>query len=155
MELMTVTAIIGVLSMMAVPTFRKYMMRARTTEAVTNLRHVYDASVAYFAQERVDRTGAQRARGFPRSVPLTPGGWCLTGEKLPVRDADWQAETWQELSFMPTRPFYYNYEYTSAGERAESSFSARAIGDLDCDGDLSTFERMGRADTVGNVIGSG
>lgn len=155
MELMTVTAIIGILSMMAVPVFRRYMARARSTEAVMNLRHMYDASVAYFAQESVGRGGQLRARAFPRSEALTPGEWCVTGEKLPVRDSDWNSQTWQSLSFMPTRPFYYNYEYESDGEYAEASFSARAVGDLDCDTVKSTFERMGRADSVSNVAGSG
>lgn len=39
----------------------------------------------------------------------------------------------------------------ASGKGAEASFTARAIGDLDCDGVHSTFELVGRVDGQGRA----
>ena len=40
-------------------------------------------------------------------------------------------------------PFYYWYQYVSAGTETGSNFQAYAYGNLDCDSVYSTFERSG------------
>ena len=52
-------------------------------------------------------------------------------------------------------PHYYSYEYVSEGTGTSARFTARAVGDLDCDGVLSTFERVGAVDAALNVMGGG
>lgn len=59
----------------------------------------------------------------------------------------WSHPTWRALNFKIDSPHRYQYEYVSDGK----SFTARAIGDLDCDGVLSTFERVGLIDRDGNI----
>ncbi len=49
-ELMVVVAIIGLLSAVAVPNFKKYQARSRTTEAKLQLAAVYTAQQAFYAQ---------------------------------------------------------------------------------------------------------
>ena len=40
-------------------------------------------------------------------------------------------------------PFLYAYQIETSGDGANAQFTVRAVGDLDCDGDHSTFERIG------------
>ena len=42
---------------------------------------------------------------------------------------------------------------TALGVVVGESFAARALGDLNCDGALSTFERVGTVDAEGDVDG--
>jgi hypothetical protein len=49
-------------------------------------------------------------------------------------------------------PHYYRYEYEVAADGR--SFSARALGDLDCDGVYSTFEMVGDVAPDGTVTGA-
>ena len=65
----------------------------------------------------------------------------------------WGAAGWQALNFGVRDPFYYQYQFISSGTGTNAKFTARAIGDLNCDGRLSTFERIGRVDDENNVTG--
>ncbi len=49
-ELMVVVAIIGILAAIAVPNVSKYMMKARQSEAKTNLAAIYSANKALFVE---------------------------------------------------------------------------------------------------------
>lgn len=91
----------------------------------------------FFAGSNDDAT----ARTFPPSVELTParGACCKAGGKCKADPTLWQAEGWKNLNFSVDADFYYSYEFLSDG----SSYTARAIGDLDCNGVYSTFEWRG------------
>lgn len=54
-ELMIVVAILGILAVVAVPALQKYMRRAKTAEAKTQLAKIYDAASSYFKSEHADR----------------------------------------------------------------------------------------------------
>lgn len=58
----------------------------------------------------------------------------------------WESMTWMALQFSVNNPHYYSYEFTSSGEGEAAKFTARAIGDLDCDGTFSTFEISAKAE---------
>lgn len=58
-ELMIVVAILGILAVVAVPALQKYMARAKTAEAKTQLAKIYDASSSYFKAEHADRGATQ------------------------------------------------------------------------------------------------
>ncbi|WP_146658063.1 type IV pilin protein, partial [Enhygromyxa salina] len=47
-ELMIVVAILGILAVVAVPALQKYMRRAKTAEAKTQLAKIYDAASSFF-----------------------------------------------------------------------------------------------------------
>lgn len=53
------------------------------------------------------------------------------------------APTWAALNFNPGQDHYYAYAYRSRGTGVDSVFFASAYGDLDDDGELSTFGRFG------------
>ena len=54
-ELMIVVAIIGILAAVAIPSFVKYIRRSKTTEAMMNLRKIYDSSITYYVSELATR----------------------------------------------------------------------------------------------------
>jgi prepilin-type N-terminal cleavage/methylation domain-containing protein len=58
-ELMIVVAILGILAVVAVPALQKYMRKAKTAEAKTQLAKIYDAASSYFKSEHADRGATQ------------------------------------------------------------------------------------------------
>ncbi|PRQ09939.1 type IV pilin protein [Enhygromyxa salina] len=54
-ELMIVVAILGILAVVAVPALQKYMRRAKTAEAKTQLAKIYDSASSFFKSEHADR----------------------------------------------------------------------------------------------------
>ncbi|MBU0551801.1 pilin [Myxococcota bacterium] len=169
-ELMIVVAIIGLLAAIAVPAFTKYIRRAKTTEATMNLRKMFDSSVAYYETDHSTRQGDSVLPQFPiapEGSALGPGAGhnpCCSpqGDKCdPTAFPDgWDHAVWQALNFAVDDPHYFWYEYQSAGFGADAAaggarFTARAMGNLNCNQVYSTFERVGGADPEGNVMGGG
>lgn len=114
-----------------------YRKRLKTSEATANVRRLQDASLVYFAEH-------QR---FPGSVSLTPGSnaqarACEANQRLYFPSA-WDEPTWEALGFEQSDPHRYHYQYNSVGVEGSASFTASALGDLDCDGVYSTFVRFG------------
>src|SRR5687767_2936852 len=52
-ELMVVVAIIGILAAVAIPAFMKNARKAKTAEAVTNVKKMYDGARSYFEEEMI------------------------------------------------------------------------------------------------------
>ena len=158
-ELMIVVAIIGILAAVAIPAFMKYIRRSKTSEATMNLRKLFDSSVSYFSREHANRTGTIMQRQFPDDVALTPGvGFCganTNAEKWQPQKTYWTNASWQALNFALSDPHYYSYQFDSTGNDTGAEFTARAIGDLNCNGTFSTFERIGKVDGSLNVVGGG
>ena len=152
-------AIIGVAAAVAIPAFIKYQRKSMTAEARMNARRLFDSGVAYFHEEHVGADGAPLPPSFPASAPLTPGSptevFCKDGRSAPALPDPkvWAHPTWQALGFAPADPIRFAYQFESEGTGPDARFTARAIGDLDCDGVLSTFERIGTVDAEGNVNG--
>ena len=148
-ELMIVVAIAGILASVATPALMKYIRKSKTTEAVTNVRRMYESGRAYLLEESSSRgVIVPLERQFPESQALTPAASCCasTGDKCVPVAADWQTPTWQALRFAMEDPHYYRYQFESTGSASPgvgSRFTARALGDLDCDGTFSTFEMVG------------
>jgi type IV pilus assembly protein PilA len=155
-ELMIVVAIIGILAAVAIPAFMKYIRRSKTAEATMNIRKLFDSSVAYFEEEHATRSGVIVPKQFPAPTTITPATSCCSGTagKCSPLNSNWATNnTWHALNFSVDDPHYYQYVYASAGTDTASQFTARAHGDLNCDGILSTFERIGSVDPTGNVNG--
>jgi type IV pilus assembly protein PilA len=54
-ELMIVVAILGILAVVAVPALQKYMRRAKTAEAKTQIAKIYDAASSFFKSDHAER----------------------------------------------------------------------------------------------------
>jgi type IV pilus assembly protein PilA len=158
-ELMVVVAIIGVLSAIAVPAFIRNARKAKTSEAVVNIRKIYGASRSYIIEDHFEQGGGVLTPQFPGAeVPTPVGSCCLApnvGGKCSPVAGTWGSPTWTVLQFSLDDPHYFRYEYDSTGAvsaGATSRFTVRALGDLDCDGTTSTFEMFGEWSSIDHDV---
>jgi type II secretory pathway pseudopilin PulG len=148
--MMIVVAIIGILASIATPAFIKYVKQSKTTEATVNLKTMGDGASSYYQTEHFDDEGLpvlERQFPGPNAESKHPAS-VPAGTKTPIDTAAWQATPWFELNFSVSKPHYYQYAYQ---RMTNSSFSARAKGDLDGDGTESLFVVSGVADASGEV----
>jgi prepilin-type N-terminal cleavage/methylation domain-containing protein len=156
-ELMIVVAIMGILAAVAIPSMLRFVRRAKTSEAVDKIAYLYRMSSAYATGDRYGQgvSGATATPQFPVSQSLTPMP-VPAGTKVVDPPGMWDSSpTWLALTFAIADPHYYSYEYVSMGTGAGALFTARAQGDLDGDGNLSTFERVGALNAQREIQGSG
>jgi type IV pilus assembly protein PilA len=142
-ELMVVVAIVGVLAAVAIPAYSRNLRKARSGEAAAELAKLQTASMAYIHEEI--RT---RPASFPATQAATPGRSCCAypGGKCPANADQWDTPTWEKLHFFMGDAHHFRYEYVSAGNTGgggTATFTARALGDLDCDGTEEVTEVSG------------
>ena len=116
-----------------------YRRRAMGTEAQLQLKKIGQAAkVAYVENAR-----------FPEAAaPLTPATDCCAesfeGKRRCGPDPSrWSTPGWRALDFEMTEPHFFRYSYTPSADG--SSFTATAVGDLDCDGVAITYTLRGSA----------
>lgn len=144
-ELMIVVAILGILAAVAVPAYINYMRRAKTSEAAIAIKTISHGALTYYRAEH--RRGV--SRHLPVDVDKTPAA-VSAGTKNEMKPETLREftdnPTWVSLGFSPGSPFYYSYAFESDcssrvcqdGDTATVS----AFGDLDGDGNISTFYRQ-------------
>jgi type IV pilus assembly protein PilA len=154
-ELMIVVAIIGILAAVAIPAFINYMKRAKTSEAAVNLKSITEGAMSYFDAEH----GALgMTHCLPPEADQTPA-YDVTlaatkkqpGDHLGTGANQFQQPGWNAIGWMPSEPFYYYYSWTQTADGApcpvagnltgETIGTGTALGDLDADTTMSSFER--------------
>jgi hypothetical protein len=89
--------------------------------------------------DKVEQHVAVTGRVPGTAAPLTPQlACCEQGGQCQPDPATWAAPGWKELEFSIDDPYRYAYEY--APDPSGQSATVRAIGNLDCDSALSTYE---------------
>ena len=130
-ELMIVVAIIGILAAIAIPNFLQFRLKAKTSEAKSNLGAIRSTEVAFFA-EWDSYVGGQTT-----AVPLAD----RTGSdgKLAWAPNGTQSR-FSILGFAPEGNVFFSYAIDGNlyPIKAEG-FDAHAFGDLDGDGQISDF----------------
>jgi prepilin-type N-terminal cleavage/methylation domain-containing protein len=139
-ELMIVVAIIGILAIVALPRFMDAIARAKTVEAELQLNKIGKASKTQYA------TQSSYIAGTATQLPTRPGGvgGCCGGPNnhCPVDQAGFAADTvWKALDFQMDEPSLFYYDYTGTA----STYTAKATGDLDCDGVEIVYTLTGTA----------
>ena len=161
-ELMVVVAIIGILAAVAIPAFMRNARKAKTVEATTNVKKMYDGARSYYEEERNARGSiVPLPKQFPINAGLTnPASNACCGQAgdkcnpaVAAEKNGWSDPVWSALKFSMDDPHYYWYTYIGAGTSTASLFSARAQGNLDCDAAHSTFEMTGAVAADGVVTG--
>ena len=183
-ELMIVVAIIGILAVVAIPGYMAYIANSKTSEAKDNLKAIADGAISYYETEHTfdgagmvimtklypgcQAVGVQSATGptsctagakiiGPASVNKTTQGQKFAPSDYSTKLAD---NPWYDIKFKISKPFYYQYDYSSTTGKANagaSVFNATAkacLSECKADGDLdSQFKISGAADgTTGNII---
>jgi type IV pilus assembly protein PilA len=122
-ELLIVVAIIGVLSAVAIPRFLRFQLRAKASEALTNLAAIAVTEESFFSEH-----GYYASVASP--VPATiPGNTRIVWSG----NADFDA-----LGWIPEGPVYFQY-LVSADAQGVGRFTIEAASDIDADGTPSFF----------------
>ncbi|HUH01058.1 MAG TPA: hypothetical protein VML75_03625 [Kofleriaceae bacterium] len=129
--------------------FDDYKRKSINVEARMNLQAIARGAKVYYVSEHMApgaTTVSFNQLPGPRTGPTPPLGTCCTGPSKPKcapEAAQWADDpVWQALEFTVDMSHYYSYEY----KVTENGFSAAAYGDLDCDGQYSTFLVTGVVD---------
>jgi Tfp pilus assembly protein PilE len=138
---MIVVAIIGILAAVAIPAFMDYMKRSKKTEAALQLNKIGKNAKRAFSETSQYVIGA--ATELPAKVAT---GCCNGGGVSPNHckavPASFAADdTWKALDFQIDEDSLFVYDYTGTA----TSFTALAIGDLDCDTTEITYTLTGTA----------
>ena len=129
-ELMIVVAIIGILAAIAIPNFLQFRLKAKTSEAKSNLGAIRSTEVAYFAEWDF----------YVGNQPPTP-----TGNRQGITDKrPWNNTTrFSILGFAPEGSVFYDYALLSTANNLyppnAEGMSMYAAGDLDGDNSLCSF----------------
>ena len=140
LTLLRTAAMIGIggsLLAVAVPSFVRGLSASKLTEAMEGLSTISAGAVSKAEGHRHDES-------FPPSVALTPAD-VPRGERVSDPPGTWDHLTWRALGFKIEGPHAFSFEFESAIVKGTdvARFSAKARGDLDGDGQLSTFEVQG------------
>jgi prepilin-type N-terminal cleavage/methylation domain-containing protein len=103
-ELMIVVAITGVLAAVAIPSYSRYVKKSKTSEALTNLRKVYDGEITFFQDEHINSAGMAISKGFVYCVPQP-----ATKPGRDKRYANWDDRGWPLIRFATDGPVLYTY----------------------------------------------
>jgi prepilin-type N-terminal cleavage/methylation domain-containing protein len=142
-ELMIVVAIIGILAAVAIPAFMDYMKRSKKTEASLQLNKIgKNAKRAYIENAQY----VSGTAGLSPAKTGTNGGCCGGTGKSPNHcaanpTAFTSDAVWSALDFEIDEDTLFVYSYGGAA----TSYTAKAIGDLDCDGTEITYVLDGTA----------
>jgi type IV pilus assembly protein PilA len=130
-ELMIVVAILGILAAIAVPSYLRFQLRARSGEGKTNLAAIRVAEGGYFGEHQTYVAAAAAPAGVP-SAAKTP--WPAPAPGCPA--------CFDELGFRPEGEVVFQYEVVAAnagGGATLDVFTASAVADLDGDGVLQIW----------------
>jgi prepilin-type N-terminal cleavage/methylation domain-containing protein len=131
-ELMIVVSIIGVLAAVAIPSFARYQLKTKRSEAMTNLASLGKAQKAYFAE-----TGKF---WWTLSEPFGSTGVLPNTAK---RDSQGVANAFAAVGWFPDGDVWYDYDTNTPDAGAggcactDNCFTAAAYGDLEGDGNTS------------------
>jgi type II secretory pathway pseudopilin PulG len=151
---MIVVAILGVLAAIAIPTFTTYVARSKSSEAVTNLNQLFKSAASYYASDMNGKGMGATATG---SCTVEDGGpEPPTPSSRKQQFVSSSHRSLQALRFRIGDYVYFSYGLRGVGESCGHSaneilYTFYANGDLDEDGELSTFELTAGTDE-GNLF---
>lgn len=168
-ELMIVVAIIGILAALAIYGVRRYIANSKTGEATSSLGAMRKGLLAHWEEEGMAPSvlglgaSAEKSQQLCASAanPVPANLSDVGGRKYQSAPSEWSgsAETavgWGCMRFSMESPQYFQYDYQSVGgSDPGNTYSAYAYGDLDGDGNASTFASFGaiqQDSTTGDVI---
>jgi type IV pilus assembly protein PilA len=182
-ELMIVVAIVGILAALAIYGVRKYVMNAKTAEARNSLGQMGKDAVTAFSRETIEGdkvltigektavtsrlcAGAKSVPGKEVSTIWQKPIADVAGKKYQSKPSDWtegydRFTGWTCMHYSMTDPQIYAYQYWANDKTAaadlgakDAVFEVQASGDLDGDGEPSSFRIVGQIqqDTQGKEL---
>ena len=137
-ELLLVICILGLLASTAGVMFQNYILRSKTPEAMLGVSKMAQGELSYYAKNSAF-IGAGPTPAFPQQQP----------QAVDFAEDD---PNWQLIDFSFSNPVRFSYQAIvissglmravgEEGEDSELSVDCVAFGDLDGDGEVSTFRR--------------
>lgn len=138
--LLRAAAVIGVggsLAAVAIPSFLGNLSASKWSEPTHALTRIASGALAHAATHPHDTA-------FPPPAPSTPEN-IPRGDRVALPAEAWSHLSWRALGFAVDGPQAYSYRFDSSLDPAtrEFRFAATAQGDLDGDGNPSTFQVHG------------
>lgn len=133
---------VGAVAALAIAGVRRYIARAKSAEARILVHVVTDRLVAYLKTEPAAR------RRMPPSAPRTPAE-VPKGKPVVVQSNAWTG-SWKTIHFTPSGRPLYSLEIQVSRDRRHAI--VRALGDLDGDGVLGTYEQAVEIGPGGKVV---
>ena len=145
-ELMIVVAIMAILAAIAIPSFMRFSMKSKTSEATGNLSAIRTAQESYKAENDVYLVCAG-----------TPGAWAAgAGASTPIAWAGGGIASFTLIGFEPDGNVRYQYAVAAGSVNPiATAFSGSATGDLDEDGAAATLTVDKDSGTYPKVVAGG
>ena len=151
-ELMIVVAIIGVLAALAIYGVARYLKHSKTAEAQRALGVIATGSQAQYQRETEVVAGSGViVHQFCPNATITPASGVPAGLKVTVvsgTTTEYNQPGWKCLNFTMTGGQFYAYDYTATGPGITSTYVSTARGDLDGNGQQSSFTLNGSVDAA-------
>lgn len=147
-------SLVGIALAVFVPTFVRELHTSKVAEAAEMLDAIAARAITYYESRQPD--GRRCLPGNAGPTPRTP-----SVEPTTIRfeeDGVEGHEAWSALGFQPSRPIRFSYSFESESgcaqrpEEGDVLFTITAFGDLDGDGDLSSFVRSYGLDEGGHLL---
>ncbi len=130
-------AVAGSVLAVTLPEFLRNLHASRLVEPIDGLKHIAERASALAA-------GRPTEAAYPATVALTPEK-VPRGERVLDPPGTWDHPTWKALAFEQRVPHGFSFGFESQNAPGVAVFRASAHGDLDGDGNLSTFEVAGQS----------
>lgn len=154
--------IIGILAVLAISGVSRYLEASKSAEARNTINLLsMDAVSAYEREDITSLAGAPAHRlCASASAPVPKHDRDVSGLKYQSMPSDWTADPptagFNCLKFEMDYPQYYQYNYTitGSGKKTGDSYTVEARGDLNGDGDFSSFTMTGKIMPGDTVVSS-
>jgi Tfp pilus assembly protein PilE len=144
---LAIPACIGISAVIAIPAFLDYTQGSKTAEAESQLSNLYQLTAGYYANESWANRGEPAA-----ATNCTVASARTTNTPAAHKTViDWMSQpaSFEHLGFSIADPVYYQYEIIGDGTCGHGPnselYTLRAIGDLDGDGEQSSFSMSVRS----------
>ena len=127
--------------------------RQYISEAVRELARITRSAQVYYVKPRASEAGDRALCQFPQGTIRTTLAKSCCDPSVTMGDGlcdpnkiEWNRTLWMALHWELREPHAFVYEYTARGTLGDASYEIAAYGDLDCDGEYSTFKYIGKGD---------
>jgi type II secretory pathway pseudopilin PulG len=134
----------GALALVGIPALVEYIDKAKASEAVDETQAILAAALA--VRERNGNCSALLGKAGP-TPPLEVACHAREGGRCRLGDAGYPATAWTDdprwaaIGWQPKQGHRFHYAFEASMKGDECTLAVEAFGDLDGDGEFSTYTR--------------